>query len=218
MSQFNLSVVASVVSDAASAEAGARDRWVKAGAALAKLGIVSAHLVKATEKKPNELFDADALAQVRGFIVQGVSASKKTLKFSAPHPGAEGVESTGKTSYPWTVAQLLALTPEQLRAIEDDVLKTQRRAYMQLVDGPMISRVRVYVDRANGVKVEKAEKTAKDAGSTTEDPGLVVKVRDFLHRVQGGKVDALPSGPTREATLEAGLAFLACLESVKFKG
>ena len=138
--KFDLTPIAAAVSDAAAAEHGARDKWARAGKALAKAGIVSGMLVKSTEKNPNELWNESVHDQVRGFIIQGVSASKKGMTFQSIVPGSVS-ETSPKGSNRWTVADLLGLTRDQLRDIDDDVLKTQRRTYMQLIDGPMMSRV-----------------------------------------------------------------------------
>lgn len=162
MSQsFDLSPIAATISDAASAEVGARDKWVKAGKALAKAGIVSGMLVRATEKSPNALWNESVFDQVRGFIIQGVSASKKAMTFSGQK---------------YTVAELVALKRDALRAIDDDVLRTQRRTYIQLIDGPMMSRVRDYIDRANGVeKVREKKEKVEDKTTPSEDPIVILQ-------------------------------------------
>jgi hypothetical protein len=178
--KFDLTPIAAAVSDAAAAEHGARDKWSRAGKALAKAGIVSGMLIKSTEKNPNELWNEGVFDQVRGFIIQGVSASKKGMAFQSIVPGSVS-ETSPKGSNRWTVADLLGLTRDQLRDIDDDVLKTQRRTYMQLIDGPMMSRVRQYIDTANGVEKtrEKKEKTDdKTAGS--DDP--IVLIQGLLAR------------------------------------
>jgi len=173
--KFDLTPIAATISDAAASEHTARDKWSRAGKALAKAGIVSGMLVKNTEKNPNELWDQSVHDQVRGFIVQGVSASKKGMTFQSVVPGSVS-EQTPKGSNRWTVADLLGLTRDQLRDIDDDVLKTQRREYMQLVDGPMMSRIRVYIDKANGVEKtrEKKEKT-EDKVAGSEDPIVTIQ-------------------------------------------
>jgi hypothetical protein len=177
--KFDLTPIAAAVSDAAAAEHGARDKWARAGKALAKAGIVSGMLVKSTEKNPNELWNESVHDQVRGFIIQGVSASKKGMTFQSIVPGSVS-ETSPKGSNRWTVADLLGLTREQLREIDDDVLKTQRRTYMQLIDGPMMSRVRQYIDTANGV--EKArEKKEKVNDKTTESDDPIVKIQGWIN-------------------------------------
>jgi hypothetical protein len=175
MSQFHLTAVAAAaLSDAASAEHTARDRWVKAGKALAKSGMTSIMLVKATEKHPNDAFNADALEAVRAAVIQGVSASKKSMQFATAIPGSVNAENVkGQTK--WTVADLLGLRTEQLREIDDDVLKTQRRVFMQLIDGPMLSRVRDYIDRANGVEKKKEKKTETETKTESADPIVVIQ-------------------------------------------
>ena len=175
MSQFQLTAVAAAaVSDAASAEHTARDRWVKAGKALAKAGITSMMLVKSTEKHPNDAFNAEALEAVRAAVIQGVSASKKSLQFSTAIPGTINAENIkGQTK--WTVADLLNLRTDQLREIDDDILKKMRRDYMQLVDGPMLSRVRDYIDRANGIEKKREKKTETKTETETADPVTMLR-------------------------------------------
>jgi hypothetical protein len=175
MSQFDLSDVAPMISDAASSEHTTRDKWSRAGKALAKKQIVSGMLVKSTDKHPNALWNESVHAQVRGFIIQGVSASKKGITFNTVVPGSISAESP-KGSNKWTVAMLLDLTTDQLREIDDDVLKALRREYMQLVDGTMMTRIKTYIDKANGVEKKrepKVEKTETPAEST--DPIVIIQ-------------------------------------------
>jgi hypothetical protein len=159
MTMFDFSKIVSVVSDAASAEHTARDKWARAAKAAAKEGVTSGMLTRGTEKAPNPAYNAEVFEQIRTAIVQGVSASKKAIKFeTAPKGGGS-----------WTVASLLALTKEELKDIDDDVLKTQRRTYMQLVDGTMMSRMRHHLDKAHGV--EKAREPKKERKEEGAQPG-----------------------------------------------
>ena len=163
------------VSDAAGAETQARDKWLRAGKALAKAGVTSQMLVKSTEKNPNDSFDQGLYDTVRGFIIQGVSVAKKTLTFDAIVPGSV-CEGNIKGSNKWTVALLVGLTREQMRDIDDDVLKTQRRVYMQMIDGPMMSRIREYVDRANGVEKTREKKNDKgEESAESADPIVILQ-------------------------------------------
>jgi hypothetical protein len=206
--KFDLTPIAATISDAAAAEHGARDKWSRAGKALAKTGIVSGMLVKSTEKNPNAQWNESVHDQVRGFIIQGVSASKKGMTFQSIVPGSVS-ETSPKGSNRWTVADLLGLTREQLREIDDDVLKTQRREYMQLIDGPMISRVRQYIDKANGVEKtrEKKEKT-DDKTEVSDDP--IVLIQGLMARktklVDVADVDRFES---------AGLEMIALMRRVR---
>ena len=206
--KFDLTPIAATISDAAASEHATRDKWVRAGKALAKAGIVSGMLVKSTEKNPNELWTESVHDQVRGFIIQGVSASKKGMTFQSIVPGSVS-ETSPKGSNKWTVADLLGLTREQLREIDDDVLKTQRREYMQLVDGPMISRVRQYIDKANGVETtrEKKEKV-DDKTEVSDDP--IVKIQSWINNatkmVDVADVDRFQ---------DAGLTMLALLRKMR---
>jgi hypothetical protein len=173
--QFDLSPVASTVSDAASAEHTAKDKWLRAGKALAKMGLVSEMLVKPTDKYPNDMFNESVYDQVRGFIIQGISASKKGMTFSTVLPGSISADNP-KGSTKWTVADLLGLSRESLREIDDDVLKTQRRKYMQEVDGPYINRIRTYIDRGNGIEKAREPKAAKtDAKPESTDPIVIIQ-------------------------------------------
>lgn len=176
MFQFDLSDVATIVSDAASSEHTTRDKWKRAGKALAKKGIVSGMLVKSTDKHPNDLWNESVHTQVRNSIVQGVSASKKGVVLSTTVPGSVSSECP-KGSNKWTVAMLLDLTREQLRDIDDDVLKTLRRDYMQLVDGTMMTRIKTYVDEANGVEKKRGSKGKTDdtKAADSADPITVLQ-------------------------------------------
>jgi hypothetical protein len=206
--KFDLTPIAATISDAAAAEHGARDKWARAGKALAKAGIVSGMLVKSTEKNPNELWNESVHDQVRGFIVQGVSASKKGMTFQSIVPGSVS-ETSPKGSNRWTIADLLELTRDQLRDIDDDVLKTQRRTYMQLIDGPMMSRVRQYIDTANGVEKTR-EKKEKTDGKTTESDDPIVMIQGLMARktklVDVADVDRFES---------AGLEMIALMRRVR---
>ena len=163
------------VSDAAGAEATARDKWSRAGKALAKAGVTSQMLIKSTEKNPNDAYDAGLYETVRGFIIQGVSVAKKNLTFTTIVPGSV-CEGNIKGSNKWTVALLIGLTREQMRDIDDDVLKTQRRVYMQMIDGPMMSRIREYVDRANGVEKTREKKNDKgEESAESADPIVILQ-------------------------------------------
>jgi hypothetical protein len=206
--KFDLSPVAAAVSDAAAAEHGARDKWSRAGKALAKAGVASGMLVKSTEKNPNDLWDQSVHDQVRGFIVQGVSASKKGMTFHSVVPGSVS-EQTPKGSNRWTVADLLGLTRDQLRDIDDDVLKTQRRTYMMLVDGPMMSRIRQYIDVANGVEKVREKKTkTDDKPAASDDPIVTIQgwIANATKMVDIGDVDRFK---------DAGLEMIACMRRVR---
>jgi hypothetical protein len=173
--QFDLSPVASTVSDAASAEHTAKDKWLRAGKALAKMGLVSEMLVKPTDKYPNDMFNESVYDQVRGFIIQGISASKKGMTFSTVLPGSISADNP-KGSTKWTVADLLGLSRDSLRDIDDDVLKTQRREYMQAVDGPYINRIRQYIDRGNGIEKKREPKATKtDTPAESTDPIVIIQ-------------------------------------------
>jgi hypothetical protein len=206
--KFDLTPIAATVSDAAAAEHVSRDKWARAGKALAKAGVVSGMLVKSTEKNPNELWNESIHNQVRGFIVQGVSASKKGMTFQSIVPGSVS-EQSPKGSNRWTVADLLGLTRDQLRDIDDDVLKTQRREYMQLIDGPMMSRVRQYIDAANGVEKTREKKDkAEDRAAVSDDP--IAMIQGLLARktklVDVADVDRFES---------AGLEMIALMRRVR---
>ena len=206
--KFDLSPVAAAVSDAAAAEHVSRDKWSRAGKALAKAGIVSGMLVKSTQKNPNELWNESVHDQVRGFIVQGVSASKKGMAFQSVVPGSTS-EQTPKGSNRWTVADLLALTRDQLRDIDDDVLKTQRRTYMMLVDGPMMSRIRQYIDVANGVEKTREKKAKADEKPAASDDPIVT--------IQGWIAAATKMVDVRDVDRfkDAGLEMIACMRRVR---
>lgn len=196
------------VSDAAGAETQARDKWLRAGKALAKAGVTSQMLVKSTEKHPNDAFDAAVLDSVRTFIIQGVSVAKKNLTFDSIVPGSVSAE-TPKGSNKWTVSLLVGLTREQLRDIDDDILKTQRRVYMQLIDGPMLSRIREYVDRANGIEKTRGEKKEKEE-SKTESTDPIVLIQGWINTatkmVDVADVDRFQ---------DAGHEMIACLRRVR---
>jgi hypothetical protein len=228
MSNFNLNPIAAacgaqaaVFSDAASAEHQARDRWVKAAKVSVKAGVKLAMLVKGTEKAPNPQYDAQVVEVIRAAIVAGVSASKKSMKFSSPLPGSTGADMVSGKMHAWTVADLLALTRDQLRDIEDDVLKTQRRTFMQLVDGPMMSRLRGHIDKIENpdkARGTKGEKTADKAAAPNDGPLLdrmAALLQEFNASVLALK-DA--NGKTLAGVIqaqEAGLELLARIGQLK---
>ena len=196
------------VSDAAGAETQARDKWLRAGKALAKAGVTSQMLIKATEKHPNDAYDPSLYETVRGFIIQGVSVAKKNLTFDAIVPGSI-CEGNMKGSNKWTVALLLGLTREQMRDIDDDVLKTQRRVYMQMIDGPMMSRVREYIDRANGVEKTREKKNDKTEEKTeSTDPIVILQgfAANATKMVDIGDVDRFK---------DSAFEMIACLRRVR---
>jgi len=195
------------VSDAAGAETQARDKWLRAGKALAKAGVTSQMLVRSTEKKPNDAYDPSLYEAVRGFIIQGVSVAKKNLTFASIVPGSI-CEENPKGSNKWTVATLLALTREQLRDIDDDILKTQRRVYMMLIDGPMFSRIRDYVDRANGVEKTREKGAEKEEPTKTDDP--IVTIQGWINQATK-MVDVADVHRFQDA----GHEMIACLRRVK---
>ena len=207
MTQIDLSPVATTVSDAASAEHSARDKWARAGKALAKLGIVSGMLVRSTEKNPNDLWNETVYDQIRGFIVQGVSASKKGMTFQTTVPGSISAE-TPKGSTKWTVADLLGLSREALRDIDDDVLKTQRRTYMMLIDGPMMSRIRQYIDTANGVEKKREPKKQEEQTTTTDDP--IVYIQGLM-----AKATKIVDVADVDRFREAGLEMIALMRRIR---
>ena len=195
MSNFNINPIAaacgaqaSAFSDAASAEHAARDKWVKAAKVSVKAGVKVVMLVKGTEKAPNALYDAQVVEVIRTAIITGVSASKKGMKFSTALPGSTGADMVSGKMHTWTVADLLDLTRDQLREIDDDVLKTQRRTFMQLVDGPMMSRLRGHIDKLENpdkARNARTEKTADKAAAELNAP-LLQRGKDVLNELSAG--------------------------------
>ena len=195
MSNFNLNPIAAacgaqaaVFSDAASAEHQARDRWVKAAKVSVKAGVKLVMLIKGTEKAPNAHYDAQVVEVIRTAIITGVSASKKGMKFSTALPGSTGADMVSGKMHTWTVADLLSLTRDQLREIDDDVLKTQRRTFMQLVDGPMMSRLRGHIDKLENpdkARNARTEKTAEKAAAELNAP-LLQRGKDVLNELAAG--------------------------------
>ena len=179
---------ASAFSDAASAEHQARDKWVKAAKVSVKAGVKLVMLIKGTEKAPNAHYDAQVVEVIRTAIITGVSASKKGMKFSTALPGSTGADMVSGKMHTWTVADLLSLTRDQLREIDDDVLKTQRRTFMQLVDGPMMSRLRGHIDKLENpdkARNARTEKTAEKAAAELNAP-LLQRGKDMLNELAAG--------------------------------
>jgi hypothetical protein len=207
--KFDLSPVATAVSDASSAEHTAKEKWLRAGKMLAKAGIVSGMLMRSTEKHPNDLFNQSVYDQVRGFIIQGISASKKVMTFSTVLPGSISTDNPKGTTK-WTVADLLGLTRDQLRDIDDDVLKTQRREYMQQVDGTYINRIRYYIDRGNGIEKKREPKGAKTDDKPAESADPIVTIQGWIaaatKMVDVADVDRFK---------DAGLEMIACMRRVR---
>ena len=228
MANFNLNPIAAacgaqsaVFVDAASAEHQARDRWAKAAKAAVKAGVKLVMLVKGTEKAPNPLFDPQVVEVIRTAIIAGVSASKKSMKFSTALPGAAGAEIVGGKMHPWTVADLLSLTRDQLREIEDDVLKTQRRTFMMLVDGPMMSRLRGHIDKLENpdkARNARTEKTAEKTAAPNDGPLLdrmAALLAEFNANVLVLKDDNGKTLPGVIEAHEAGLAMAACIGQMR---
>lgn len=193
MSNFNLNPVAAacgaqaaVFIDAASAEHAARDKWVKAAKAAVKAGVTLAMLVKGTEKAPNPQYDKDVVEVLRTAIINGVSASKKGMKFSTPLPSAAGADIVSGKMHSWTVNDLLALTTAQLRDIDDDVLKTQRRTFMQLVDGPMMSRLKGHIDKIENPDKARGKKEKNEGATPAADAPLLERAKAMLAELTAG--------------------------------
>jgi len=228
MSNFNLNPIATacgaqsaVFADAASAEHQARDRWAKAAKVAVKAGVKLVMLTKGTEKAPNPYYDAQVVEVIRTAIVAGVSASKRGMKFSTALPGASGAEVISGKMHSWTVADLLSLTRDQLRDIEDDVLKTQRRTFMQLIDGPMMARLRGHIDKLENpdkARNARTEKTAEKTAAAPDGPLLdrmTAMLQEFNASVLALK-DA--NGKTLVGVIqaqEAGLELLARIGQLK---
>jgi hypothetical protein len=174
---------AAVFIDAASAEHAARDKWVKAAKVAVKAGVTVAMLIKGTEKAPNPQFDKDVVAVLRSAIVNGVSASKKGMKFSTPLPGAAGADIVSGKMFSWTVNDLLALTTAQLRDIDDDVLKTQRRTFMQLVDGPMMSRLKGHIDKIENPDKARGTKEKNESAKPAPDAPLLDRAKALVNEL-----------------------------------
>lgn len=210
-----------VYSEAASAEHAARDKWVKAAKTSVKAGVKLVMLVKGTEKAPNAQYDAQVVEVIRTAIITGVSVSKKGMKFSTALPGSTGAEMVSGKMHTWTVADLLSLTRDQLRDIDDDVLKTQRRTFMQLVDGPMMSRLRGHIDRLENpdkARNARTEKTAEKAAAEPNGPLLdrmAVMLAEFNANVLTLKDDAGKTLPGVIAAQEAGLTMAACIGQMR---
>jgi hypothetical protein len=165
--KFDLSPIAATISDAASAQAHATNQWKKAGSAAAKAGVTSDMLIKPTEKKPNDIYNESAYTQIVGFIVQGVSARIKTLTLPS-----------GK----YTVAEMLALSRDSLRDIDDPVMKSMRRDYMQEITGTYMSRIRNYIDRANGIVKDKGSKGDADTETSAESTDPIVVIQGIVNK------------------------------------
>ncbi len=221
MSNFNLNPIAAacgaqaaVFSDAASAEHQARDRWVKAAKVGVKAGVKLVMLIKGTEKEPNAHYDPQVVDVIRTAIITGVSASKKGMKFSTALPSSTGAEMVSGKMHTWTVADLLGLTRDQLRDIDDDVLKTQRRTFMQLVDGPMMSRLRSHIDKLENPDKARNARTEKTADKAAAEPNapLLQRGKDMLNELAAGLL-ALKrdNGTTMDGVIQAHEAVLEAL-------
>jgi hypothetical protein len=226
MSNSNLNPVAAacgaqsaVFIDAASAEHAARDKWVKAAKVAVKAGVTLTMLTKGTEKAPNPQYDKDVVSVLRSAIVSGVSASKKGMKFSTPLPGAAGADIVSGKMHTWTVNDLLALTTQQLRDIEDDVLKTQRRTFMMLVDGPMMSRLKGHIDKIENPDKARGKKEKNEGAKPAPDAPLLERARAVLMELTAGLLTMKrPDGVTMDGVVqahEAACEALARLGQVK---
>jgi hypothetical protein len=186
MSQVKLSVVAQtvgthgdVIAAAVSSEVKARDKWLVLGKTLYEDGVRVAMLVPDTEKHPNPENDPGLCATIEGFIIAGLSASKRTLKFDSPNPRAAGAAQTGKGPHAWTIGDLLSLTREELRLIDDETLKASRRYWQQYL-GAMFSKVRTYVDRFENPDKSRAAKAEKKAEKAQAEAAMPITAEGFL--------------------------------------
>ena len=219
MSNSNLNPVAAacgaqsaVFIDAASAEHAARDKWVKAAKVAVKAGVIVAMLVKGTEKAPNPQYDKDVVEVLRSAIINGVSASKKGMKFSTPLPGAAGADIVSGKMHTWTVNDLLALTTAQLRDIDDDVLKTQRRTFMQLVDGPMMSRLKGHIDKIENPDKARGTKEKNEGAKPAADAPLLDRGMAMLNELSAKLLTLKrPDGTTMSGVVQAHESVLESL-------
>ena len=218
MAALNLTPIAAAIGGAASAESKARDKWLTASKAASKAGVTVAMITKGTTKEPNAAFDAVVYETLRQFIITGISAGKTAERYDAARPDASGEEAV-KGASTWTMAQIVNLTKEQLRDIDSDKLKMMRRAYMQLVDGTMMGRLRSYMDRIeNPEPKEKGTKT-KTATKTEPNAPLLQRGKDVLNELVAGLLSMKRDDGTAMAGIvqahEAACEALARLGQVK---
>lgn len=183
---LKLSAIASAVaqhgadiSSAVSAEVKVTDKWVALGRALYTDGVRVAMLVKSTEKSPNPLADETLINTIMQFVVAGLSSARKGLEYRTPNPRAPGKEQV-RGHHRWTVSDLLSLSAEEVRAIEDETLKNARRHYQQIA-GTMLNRIRFYVDRQENP--DKTRESGKGKGKTetkAETPSIPRTVAGFM--------------------------------------
>ena len=138
------------------------------------------------------------------------------MKFSTRKLTGTGDEQV-KGDYMWTVADLLALTRDQLRDIDDDILKTQRRVFMQLIDGTMMGRIRAYVDQQQNPEKKRGVK-AKAKAAAANDGALWDRALALMTEVNATCLQwKTPRGDTAKGVIElqnAGLEFVARLGQV----
>jgi hypothetical protein len=80
---------------------------------------------------------------------------------------------------------------------------------MQLIDGPMVSRIRQYIDKANGIEKTR-EKKDKAEDRTTESDDPIVKIQGWINNatkmVDVADVDRFQ---------DAGLTMIALLRKMR---
>ena len=188
MAAIKLSAIAAAVnehgaaiSDAVSNEIRVRDKWLTLGKTLYADGVRVAMLVPSTDKNPNDKADQSLIETITRYVVVGLSASKKGLKFDTPNPYAAGKTQTAKGPHMWTIADMLSLTRDELRAIDDETLKAARR-YWTMQVGSMFGKVRNYVDRQENPDKHRAEKEekAKEEKAKTEAPNIPRTIAGFM--------------------------------------
>jgi hypothetical protein len=168
-----------IISAAVSSEVKARDKWLILGRTLYDDGVRVAMLIPNTEKNPNPENDPGLCTTIEGYIVAGLSASKRTLKFDAPNPRASGAAQVGKGPHSWTIGDLLSLTREELRLIDDETLKASRRYWQQYL-GAMYNKVRTYVDRFENPDKSRAAKAEKKAEKAEAEATMPITAEGFL--------------------------------------
>jgi hypothetical protein len=148
MSQVILSQASQdAIADASGSQIVTTNKWKRAGTLAAKDGVTSDMLIKSTEKHPNETFNPEIYETIFQSIVLGVSARVKTLTLPS-----------GK----YTVAEMIALKDQNLKDIDDPVMKTMRREYLQQAQGRYMNLIRFYIDRHLGVERKKEPKTKQE--------------------------------------------------------
>jgi hypothetical protein len=218
-SPLDLSPLAPFVAAAVSGYIAGTKKWKTLAEQAYKRGVRVAMLKKGSKDEPNPQFCEGTHADLRCMLIASATASNKPEKFPVVQPWATGADAL-KSEAHWTVADILALTTEQIRDLNCKLLTRSKRDYIQLIDGALFSQVRKYLDEyENPERVREPKPKKNDAAKPAADAPLtertVALVTEFCAKVLAMKDDTGKTLPGVIQAQEAGFEFLARIGQMK---